>query len=109
MPRIPSLPRVPGMPDPLRRIRLPTDLDAVTSAGPEVAAEAGGLDPEAVERIWSAAGALYRSPGVRAARRSGRAGPGDRARPWQWPARRRGRRAGAGHARDAVPDLFRLQ
>ncbi len=61
MPRIPSLPRIPGLPDPLRRIAVPELLDSVTSVGPEDDPEAAGLSPERVERIWRAALGLYRS------------------------------------------------
>jgi CubicO group peptidase (beta-lactamase class C family) len=61
MPRIPSLPRIPGLPDPLRRITLPEDLDAVTTTGPEDDPSEGGFEAEAVERIWSGAVDLYRS------------------------------------------------
>jgi CubicO group peptidase (beta-lactamase class C family) len=45
----------------LRRIRVPEDLDAVTTFGDEEPARAGGMEAEAVERIWDAAVALYRS------------------------------------------------
>lgn len=64
MPEIPSLPsppRVPGLPDPLRRVRVPADLDAVTTVGEETDPAATGMEPHAVERIWSAALDLYRS------------------------------------------------
>lgn len=61
MVRIPSVLRVPGLPDPLRRIRLPDDLTAVTTVGPEADPAAGGMDADALERIWEAAVALYRS------------------------------------------------
>lgn len=61
MPRIPTLPRIPGLPDPLRRISLPPDLDAATTVGEEQAPEAGGMTADAVERIWRAAVDLYRS------------------------------------------------
>ena len=40
------------------RIRVPSDLDAVTAVGPE---DAGGLDPAAIERIWEAARHWYRA------------------------------------------------
>ena len=40
------------------RIRVPSDLDAVTTVGPE---DAGGLDPAAIERIWEAARHWYRA------------------------------------------------
>ena len=61
MPRIPSIPRLPGLPDPLRRVRLPEDLDGVTTVGEEGDASTGGMRAEDVERIWRAARALYRS------------------------------------------------
>jgi CubicO group peptidase (beta-lactamase class C family) len=57
--RIPSLPRLPLVPDPLRRIRVPDDLDAVTTIGAETDAQA--LSPRGVEPIWQAAVDLYRS------------------------------------------------
>ncbi len=56
-----SLPRLPLVPDLLRRIKLPDDLDAVTSIGPEDGAAAGDLEEESVERIWKSALDLYRS------------------------------------------------
>ena len=40
------------------RIRVPSDLDAVTTVGPE---DAGGFDPAAIERIWEAARHWYRA------------------------------------------------
>ena len=61
MPRVPSVPRLPGIPDPLRRIRLPADPEAVTTRGREADPAAGGLSERAVARIWDAAVALYRS------------------------------------------------
>ncbi len=61
MPRIPSVPRLPGLPDPLRRVSVPRDLESVTAIGREQAAGAGGMSEESVERIWSAAVDLYRS------------------------------------------------
>ncbi len=45
----------------LARCRIPDDLDAVTSLAPETPPEAVGLEPVAVERIWQAALALYRT------------------------------------------------
>ena len=56
-----SVPRIPGVPDLFRRIRLPDDLDAATTTGEETAAADGGLEDEAVERIWRAATDWYRS------------------------------------------------
>lgn len=40
------------------RIRVPSDLDAVTTIGHE---DAGGLDPAAIDRIWEAARHWYRA------------------------------------------------
>lgn len=40
------------------RIRVPSDLDAVTTVGPE---DAGGFDPAAIDRIWEAARHWYRA------------------------------------------------
>lgn len=61
MTALPSLPRIRGLPDPLRRIRLPEDLDAVTTIGEEEDPAAVGLDAPAVRRIWRGAVELYRS------------------------------------------------
>jgi CubicO group peptidase (beta-lactamase class C family) len=66
VPRLPdiptiSLPRVPGLPDPLRRIHVPRDLESVTTRGSEVAPAEGGMTRDQVERIWQAAVDLYRS------------------------------------------------
>jgi CubicO group peptidase (beta-lactamase class C family) len=58
---MPAIPRLPLVPDPLRRIRMPKDLDAVTTFGPEEAAAAGGMGQEAVEKIWDAVVHLYRA------------------------------------------------
>lgn len=49
------------MPDPLRRIRIPRDLDAITTRAEEADAADAGMSPEAVEAIWQAAVNLYRS------------------------------------------------
>jgi CubicO group peptidase (beta-lactamase class C family) len=57
--RLPALPHIPGIPDPLRRITMPDDLDSVTSWGPED--DAGALGTDAVERIWRGALGVYRS------------------------------------------------
>lgn len=61
MPRIPSLPRLPGVPDPLRRVKVPRELESLTTVGHEQEAPAGGLGADSVERIWDAAVDLYRS------------------------------------------------
>jgi CubicO group peptidase (beta-lactamase class C family) len=57
--KLPALPHLPGASDLLRRIRVPDDLDSVTTAGPED--DAGPLGADAVERIWRGARGLYRS------------------------------------------------
>lgn len=61
MPRIPTLPRVPGLPDPLRRVAIPDELEPVTTRGPEADPETVGMSARDVERIWKAARLLYRS------------------------------------------------
>lgn len=61
MPEIPSLPRVPGLPDPLRRVELPDDLASVTTIADEDDPAAAGLDHAAVARIWKGVTDLYRS------------------------------------------------
>jgi CubicO group peptidase (beta-lactamase class C family) len=58
---MPSIPRLPLIGDPLRRIRLPDDLEAATSTGPEADPAEVGLTEELVERIWDAGVGLYRS------------------------------------------------
>jgi CubicO group peptidase (beta-lactamase class C family) len=61
VPRIPPIPRPPIGPDPLRRIRLPKSVPAVTTRGPEEPARAGGLTKAQVDRIWKSAVSLYES------------------------------------------------
>jgi CubicO group peptidase (beta-lactamase class C family) len=58
---MPSIPRLPLIGDPLRRIRLPDDLEAATSTGPEAGPAEVGLTEELVERIWDSGVDLYRS------------------------------------------------
>ena len=91
---MPTVPRLPLVPDPLRRIRIPDDLEPVTSIADEADPEPLGLPRATIEHIWKAAVDLYRS-GVHPAltlcvRRHGRVvldraighargnGPGDR-------------------------------
>jgi CubicO group peptidase (beta-lactamase class C family) len=59
--RVPTIPRVPGLPDPLRRIRVPGDLESVTTVGEEAPAASAGLRERAVSRIWQVAQKLYQS------------------------------------------------
>ena len=61
MPRVPPLPRLPFVGDPLRRARVPDDLSSVTSRGDEVDPAEAGMDPEGVERIWGGVERLYSS------------------------------------------------
>jgi CubicO group peptidase (beta-lactamase class C family) len=61
MPRIPQVPRLPLVPDPLRRIRVPSDLRAVTTTGDEADPADGGMTRDQVESIWDAALGLYKS------------------------------------------------
>jgi CubicO group peptidase (beta-lactamase class C family) len=58
---MPRVPRLPLVPDPLRRIRVPRDLNAVTSYGHEDDPEAAGVQRRTVQRIWAAARELYRT------------------------------------------------
>jgi CubicO group peptidase (beta-lactamase class C family) len=57
---VPTVPRLPFVPDVLRRIRVPRDLDAITAAGEE-APGGGSIGTDGVERIWKSALGLYRS------------------------------------------------
>jgi CubicO group peptidase (beta-lactamase class C family) len=56
-----GIPRLPLVPDPLRRIEVPDDLEPLTTTGPEADPAEGGLTSDAIERIWAAAERLYRS------------------------------------------------
>jgi CubicO group peptidase (beta-lactamase class C family) len=58
---LPPLPRLPIIGDPLRRIRVPGDLDAVTDAGPEADPRDAGMTRDQVEAMWRSARRLYRS------------------------------------------------
>lgn len=58
---MPVIPRLPLIGDPLRRVRLPDDLDSVTTVGAEVDPATAGMTPESIDRIWDAAVSLYRS------------------------------------------------
>jgi CubicO group peptidase (beta-lactamase class C family) len=56
-----SIPRLPYVPDPLRRVHVTSDLKSITTVGEEVDAAPLGVDPDAIARIWKAACDLYRS------------------------------------------------
>ncbi|HYI36377.1 MAG TPA: serine hydrolase domain-containing protein [Thermoleophilaceae bacterium] len=58
---MPRVPRLPLVPDPLRRIRVPRDLDAVTAVGEEADPADAGLSRDRVEQIWRDAVTWYRS------------------------------------------------
>jgi CubicO group peptidase (beta-lactamase class C family) len=59
---IPPIPRLPLVPDPLRRIRVPRDLASVTARSQEASdLQALGMTPEGIERIWARVERLYRS------------------------------------------------
>jgi CubicO group peptidase (beta-lactamase class C family) len=56
-----SIPHLPLVPDPLRRIRVPKDLAAVTTVDPAEDPAAGGLSERTVDRIWASIRGLYRT------------------------------------------------
>jgi CubicO group peptidase (beta-lactamase class C family) len=58
---MPTIPRLPLVPDPLRRIRLPRDIESVLSVGVEADPGEGGMSKEAIDRIWKGVVGLYRS------------------------------------------------
>jgi CubicO group peptidase (beta-lactamase class C family) len=60
MVRLP-IPRLPLVGDPLRRIRVPDDIEAVTSIGEEADPRDGGMERDDVERVWRSIQRLYRS------------------------------------------------
>ena len=58
---MPTLPRLPLVPDPLRRIHVRRNLEAITTVGDEEEPAAGVMDDESVAAIWAAALDLYRT------------------------------------------------
>ena len=58
---MPSVPRLPLVGDPLRRVHVRRDLASITTTGAEVDAVDVGLEPKAVDKMWRAARDLYRS------------------------------------------------
>jgi CubicO group peptidase (beta-lactamase class C family) len=58
---MPRVPRLPFVPDPLRRIHVPHDLDSITTTAPEADPEPLGISQRTIERIWASARNLYRS------------------------------------------------
>ena len=58
---MPTIPRLPLVPDPLRRVQVPRDLDPITTVGAEVDPSDAGLTDHNVDRIWKSAVDLFRS------------------------------------------------
>ncbi len=56
-----GIPRLPVGPDPFRRINVPKDLEEITTVAEEAPPEAGGIDSEGVERMWTGVEKLFRS------------------------------------------------
>jgi CubicO group peptidase (beta-lactamase class C family) len=56
-----GVPRLPLIPDPLRRIKVPRDLAPITDVGEEEAPRAGGMTRASVDRIWGSAEQLFRT------------------------------------------------
>jgi CubicO group peptidase (beta-lactamase class C family) len=58
---VPSIPRLPLVPDPLGRIHVSRDLESVTTRAAEAPASDAGMTEEGVEKIWRDTLAWYRS------------------------------------------------
>jgi CubicO group peptidase (beta-lactamase class C family) len=58
---VPGIPRLPLIGDPLRRIDLPEDLEAITQVGMEADPEPLGVSRDMVDRMWGAAVGLYKT------------------------------------------------
>jgi len=58
---MPTIPRLPLVPDPLRRVRVPRDLRSVTTIAAESDPEEVGLSAKTIDRIWGAARNLYKT------------------------------------------------
>ncbi len=56
-----NVPRLPLIPDPLHRIRVPAELEPITSIADEADPEPLGISRATIERVWEAAVDLYRS------------------------------------------------
>jgi CubicO group peptidase (beta-lactamase class C family) len=55
------VPRLPLLPDPLRRVAIPRDLEPLTSVGAEADPVGAGMTADGVARIWRAAEGLFRT------------------------------------------------
>jgi CubicO group peptidase (beta-lactamase class C family) len=58
---MPKVPRLPLVPDPLRRIHVPRDLQSITTCAEEVEPEDVGLTQQKIDRIWGSARELYKT------------------------------------------------
>ena len=58
---MPRVPRLPFVPDPLRRSRIPHDIEAVTVRGEETDPLEVGMTHDSIERIWGDVVSWYRS------------------------------------------------
>jgi CubicO group peptidase (beta-lactamase class C family) len=58
---MPTVPRLPLLPDPLRRIHVPRDLESITTVGSEEDPKSVGLSQRKIDAIWSSGRDLYRS------------------------------------------------
>jgi CubicO group peptidase (beta-lactamase class C family) len=58
---VPTIPRLPFIGDPLRRVHVPGHLAAVTTRGEETDPREVGMSKAAVQRIWKSTVDLYRS------------------------------------------------
>ena len=58
---MPRVPRLPLVPDPLRRIHVPRDIKSITTVGHEEDPESLGVSLRTINRIWTAARELYKT------------------------------------------------
>jgi CubicO group peptidase (beta-lactamase class C family) len=58
---MPRIPRLPLVPDPLRRVNVPRDLAPITTKGHEDSPVDAGMTFKSVDRIWKSAVDLYKS------------------------------------------------
>ena len=56
-----GIPKLPLVPDPLRRIDVPKNLEPLTTVGEEADPADGGMTRDSIEAIWSSVERLYRS------------------------------------------------
>jgi CubicO group peptidase (beta-lactamase class C family) len=58
---MPRVPRLPLVPDPLRRIHVPSNLQSITTCAEEADPKEVGLTEQKIERIWGSALELYKT------------------------------------------------